>query len=202
MSAPDRSEQREAVTVHRGTGAVVREWARAALVFGANRIAAHVPSHLFRVAYYRHALGWKIGPGASIHTGLRVYGGRGRVWIGRNSTIQIDCLIVGSGMTDLRIGDNVGVAYRTSILMGWHDPNSPDLKAILSPITLEDRVFVGANAIILPGVTMGEGSMAAAGAVVTRSVEPYTIVGGNPAKPIGQRGRNLTYDSPTYWPLH
>ena len=112
MSAPDRSDQRDAVSVHRGTGAVVRELARAALLFGANRIAAHVPIHLFRVAYYRHVLGWKIDGGASIHTGLRVYGGRGRVWIGRNATIQIDCLIVGAGMTDLRIGENVGIAYR------------------------------------------------------------------------------------------
>lgn len=202
MSAPTRSEQRDVVVVGSGARTVVRDWARASLLFGANRIAAHVPSHLFRIAYYRHVLGWSIGPNVSIHTGMRIYGGRGRVWIGRNSTFQIDCLIAGAGMTDLRIGENVAIAYRTTIVLGGHDPNCPDFGAVVSPVTIEDRVFVGANVTILAGVTMGEGSVAAAGAVVTRNVEPFTIVGGNPAKPIGQRRRDLRYDAPTYWPLH
>lgn len=51
-----------------------------------------------------------------------------------------------------------------------------------APIVIEDRVWIGFNAIILKGVTIGEGSVVGAGAVVTRDVEPYTVVAGNPAR--------------------
>ena len=54
-------------------------------------------------------------------------------------------------------------------------------------VTISDDVWIGANAIILPGVTIGKGSVIAGGAVVTKDVEPYMIVGGNPAKVIRSR---------------
>ena len=56
------------------------------------------------------------------------------------------------------------------------------------PIVIEDDVWIGARVTILPGVHVGKGSVIGAGAVVTHDVEPYTIVGGNPAKMIGRRG--------------
>lgn len=56
-----------------------------------------------------------------------------------------------------------------------------------APVTIGDDVWIGANAVILCGVTIGEGAVVAAGAVVNRDVAPYAIVGGVPAKPIGQR---------------
>lgn len=58
-----------------------------------------------------------------------------------------------------------------------------------APIVIEDDVWIGFNAIILPGVTIGKGSIVGAGAVVTKSIEPYSIVGGVPARLI--RKRNL-----------
>ena len=54
-------------------------------------------------------------------------------------------------------------------------------------ITIGDGVWLGARAIILPGVTIGEGAVVAAGAVVTKDVEPWAVVGGNPAKFIKKR---------------
>ncbi len=56
-----------------------------------------------------------------------------------------------------------------------------------APITICDGVWIGARAIILPGVTMGEGAVVAAGAVVTKDVESWAVVGGNPAKFIKKR---------------
>ena len=55
------------------------------------------------------------------------------------------------------------------------------------------HAWVASHAIVLPGVTIGEGAVVAAGAVVTKDVEPYLMVGGNPARPIRKRTRDLTY---------
>lgn len=57
-----------------------------------------------------------------------------------------------------------------------------------------NRVWLSCRTVVLPGVTIGEGSVIAAGAIVTKNVEPYSIYGGIPAKKIGDRNRNLTYE--------
>jgi len=71
--------------------------------------------------------------------------------------------------------------------------SSPDFRRInqqghtLKPIVIHDDVWIGGGAIILAGITIGQGAVVAAGAVVTKNVEPYTIVGGVPAKRIKER---------------
>lgn len=175
---------------------------RQMLLFGANRIVGHLPSHDLRLAYYRHALGWRIGKRSHIHTGLELYGGRGRVTIGDHSTVQIGCLFVGVGIDDLVIGNNVAIAYRTTILLGGHDVHSAGFELISSPVVIEDDVFIGANALIMGGVTLGRGAVVGAGAVVGKSVAPYTIVAGNPAKPVGERRHDLDYSAEHRWPFH
>ncbi len=190
------------VHVRQGAGEQLRSLARNALLFGANRVIGPLPGHALRLAYYRRALGWKIGPRSSIHHGLKIFGGRGRVTIGARSTFQMDCLIVGAGMDDLVIGDNVAIAYRACLMMGSHDIFSPTFAGITGPITIEDYAFVGSNATILLGVTLGEGAVVAAGSVVTKSVPPYSIVRGNPAQIIGRRPRNLDYSPEHFWAFH
>lgn len=175
---------------------------RQLLLFGANRVFGRLPGHRLRLFYYRHALGWTIGERSHIHYGLELYGGRGRVKIGRQTTIQIGCLIVGVGMTDLTIGDNVAIAYRTTILLGGHDVRSPDFEMAIAPVTIEDYAFVGANVTITGGVTLGEGSVVAAGAVVVKNVPAYAIVAGNPARVVGERPRGLAYSAESCWPFH
>ena len=203
-SAPSSLSEvvREPVIVRTGARERIRSTVRNLLVFGANRIFGALPGHRLRLAYYRHGLGWTIGEDTSIHFGLKVYGGRGRVRIGRRCTVQIECLFAGVGFTDLTIGDDVSVAYRATIILGHHDPRSKTMAAVVAPVAIEDKVFIGANAIILSGVTLGEGCMVAAGAVVTKSVAPYTIVGGNPAKVIGERTRDLECPGGHRWPFH
>ncbi len=70
----------------------------------------------------------------------------------------------------------------------------------MRPVVIGDHVWIGARALICPGVTIGEGAVVGAGAVVTRDVAPYAIVAGNPARVIGQRTRDLHYRT-RYFPL-
>jgi len=93
----------------------------------------------------------------------------------------------------LYIGSNVSISEGTAIFTLEHDPNSPTFDNRGAPVRIADYVFLGARAIVLPGVTIGEGAVVGAGAVVTRDVAPFTIVAGVPAKPIGQRSRDLAY---------
>ncbi len=190
------------VDIRRGAVERTRYLLRSLALFGANRIVGPLPGHALRLSYYRHVLGWKIGERSSLHHGLKVFGGRGRVRIGARSTFQMDCLVVGAGMDDLTVGDDVAIAYRVALVMGSHDVFSPGFEGITGPITIEDHVFVGTGAIVLLGVTLGEGCVVTAGSVVTKSVPPYAIVRGNPAQVMAKRPRNLQYSAEHFWPFH
>ena len=68
-----------------------------------------------------------------------------------------------------------------------HAINDEAFKATQNPVVIDDYVFIGPRAIILPGVTIGKGAVVAGGAVVTKDIEAFNIVGGVPAKVIGER---------------
>nr|WP_284507171.1 acyltransferase [Caballeronia sp. ATUFL_M2_KS44] len=104
------------------------------------------------------------------------------------------------GRVPLTIGNNVNVSHYTLIQTLTHDPQNPDFVCLCKPVVIEDHAWIGARAIICPGVRIGEGAVVGAGAVVTRDVEPYTIVGGNPARFIKERSRDLHYKS-RYFPF-
>lgn len=87
----------------------------------------------------------------------------------------------------VKIGTKVAISREAFICTASHDITKPNRPLIMAPITIGDGVWIGARAIILPGVTIGEGAVVAAGAVVTKNVEPWTVVGGNPAKFIKKR---------------
>jgi acetyltransferase-like isoleucine patch superfamily enzyme len=90
---------------------------------------------------------------------------------------------------NLTIGDRVAIAQRVMIILSSYANNSlyRDLfGATFGDVAIERDAWIGAGAIILPNVTIGEGSVVGAGSVVTRSVPPFTIVVGNPAKAIRQ----------------
>ena len=88
----------------------------------------------------------------------------------------------------IKIGNHVGIGGGVKLLthnLGWcFRDKVPDLQ-VFGKIVIEDNCNIGINAIILPGVTIGKNSLVAAGAVVTKNVPPNSIVGGNPAKIIG-----------------
>jgi maltose O-acetyltransferase len=131
-----------------------------------------------------------IGQDSSIHRRCRVYKPT-RVRIGQNTVINYGVLLDGRGGLD--IGDVVSISEGTGILTASHKVDSPDFAYVCSGVTIGDYAFIGSYARILPGVTIGEGAVVGAGAVVTRDVAPYTVVGGVPARYIRDRARNLSY---------
>lgn len=123
-----------------------------------------------------------------------IYGGSG-IHIGNFVHISANVCVSGGG--SLKIGNFVNISAGAHLITGTDSPNGDALvgaavpkklrKVNRSHISLEDYSWVGTGAIILPGITIGEGAVVGAGAIVTKDVAPWTIVGGNPAKKIRRR---------------
>ena len=123
----------------------------------------------------------------------------GKVSIGENCAINHGVLLV--GRSGIRIGNDVVLSARCMIIDAGLDPSSFDSSGereyVDAPIAIGDGAWIGAGAIILPGVTIGEHSIVGAGSVVTRDVPSWTIVAGNPARIIRQIARPAEMESAT-----
>ena len=129
----------------------------------------------------------KCGKNVNIEHGAFLASGKG-IEIGDNSGIGINCRITGP----LSIGCDVMMAPGVNIVTQNHEISDINIPMRLQTaekkkVTICDDVWIGVNALILPGITVGKGSVVAGGAVVTKDVPPYTIVGGNPARIIRSR---------------
>lgn len=129
-------------------------------------------------------------------------GGRGEIHIGDYSLITAGVHIVSAEA--IRIGRNVMIAGHSYISdADWHDLyDRTSAPGAAAPITLADNVWVGYGAKILKGVQLGENTIVAAGAVVTKSFAKNLIIGGNPAKIIGKLSsdRALNYREEIFSP--
>lgn len=127
--------------------------------------------------------------GKNVNIEHGVFFGSGReIEIGDNSGIGVNCRVAGplSIGNDVMIAPNVGIYTRNHETENIYRPMRLQT-APLKKVTIGNDVWIGANAIILPGVTIGNGCIIAAGAVVTKDVPDFTVVGGNPAKVIKTR---------------
>ena len=120
----------------------------------------------------------KIGEGSRVMPPLNLVCAS-EVTIGRNVMIMGGCLMMSRG--GITIDDDVMIAANVQLISNNHDLYDRQL-LICKPVHICRNVWIGAGATILPGVTVGENAVVAAGAIVTKDVEPNTIVGGNPAK--------------------
>lgn len=161
-----------------------------ALIYFCNVVVAVFPSSRIRLSFYRHVMGLEICEGTRILSGLWL-DCRRHCRIGRHSVVNQNCRLDNRG--GIEIGDSVSISPEVHILTADHDMRSPSFAGRERPVRIGDHVFVGSRAIILPGVTLGRGCAVAAGSIVTKDVEPFTIVAGNPARPIGRRPENLDY---------
>src|SRR5215469_16904597 len=115
-----------------------------------------------------------------------------KVSIGRGTVINHGCLLYTTG--GLTIGENVSISSGVWLVTGTHDMNDPLFPDSYKPIVIGNYAWIGMRATILAGVTIGEGAVVMAGAVVTRDVPPRAVVGGIPARVMSQR----KLENPTY----
>lgn len=134
-------------------------------------------------------MGARIGKHVIYYPGVWIAPGR-NLTIGDDVDLSLDVVIMSAG--GVTIGERTLIGFRTIIISGNHRIpikrerifNSGE---ILKPVTIGSDVWIGANVVILPGVHIGDGAVIGAGSVVTKSVEKFTIVGGNPAQVIRRR---------------
>jgi acetyltransferase-like isoleucine patch superfamily enzyme len=149
-----------------------------------NFILTFFPSRYLREVYLKLWLGY-FGAKSGVQLGCRFLNGR-KVFLGERNVINFGCLLDGRKFS-IRTGSNVSIGPEATILTLGHDPRSATFEDRGGDVVIGDRVWIGYRAIVLPGVTIGEGAVVGAGAVVTKNVGPYAIVAGNPARKIGER---------------
>ena len=147
------------------------------------RYVGYIPFHHIRRFFYR-VQGMKIGRGSTLHMGAVFYDAS-NISIGKDTIIGENAVL--DGRDKLIIGDHVDIASEVMVYNAEHDLNDENFKAIAAPVEIDDYVFIGPRAIILPGAKIGRGAVVAAGAVVVKDVGEFEIVGGVPAKVIGER---------------
>jgi galactoside O-acetyltransferase len=134
-----------------------------------------------------------IGDHFSCHERCFIAAGGGRIEIGDSVNLNANVHVNASCGGRIVIGTNVLIGPNTVLRAAEHRFDRADIPIRAQghragTITLEDDVWLAANVTVLPDVTIGRGAVVAAGAVVTSSVEPYTVVGGVPAKFLKRRG--------------
>lgn len=154
-----------------------------------NIVINKIPSHHIRLAWLRLG-GAKIGKGSTLWRHTEVIGIES-LTIGEDSCIGWHCQI--DARSGLVIGNHVTIASHVLIVAGGHDLEAPEFWSVSAPIRIDDYAWITSRAIILQGAHVGEGAVVSANCVVSKKIEPYVIVAGQGAKPVGKRVRGLNY---------
>jgi putative colanic acid biosynthesis acetyltransferase WcaF len=128
--------------------------------------------------------GARIGAGVVVKPGVRVK----YPWlleVGQNTWIGEDVWL--DNLAPIRIGSNACISQGAYLCTGNHDWTDAAFGLVVRPITIGDGVWIGAKAIVCPGVDVAECAVASAGCMVTRNMDAYTVYAGNPAVAIKTR---------------
>lgn len=153
-------------------------------------LLSYVPSRVFRIALLR-LWGARVKWDVALHHGLQVRAAR-RLRIDHDAFVAEGVVLDARG--GIAIGAHTSINTDVQIWTAQHDWRSADFAYSASPVRIGHHCWISARVIVLPGVSVGDGAVVAAGAVVTKDVEPWTLVGGNPARVLRERPKDLTYD--------
>lgn len=153
-------------------------------------IVMWLPCHLLRRLFCRMIM-IKFGKSSAIYRSVDLRSPY-RIYIGEHTVINKRVLLDGR-MGRLFIGNNVDIAQDVNIWTMQHDYNSSDHRACGASVTIDDYVWIASRATILPGVHIHKGAVVACGAIVTKDVPSLAIVAGVPARIIGYRQNDLSY---------
>lgn len=151
-----------------------------------NGWVTYLPIHFIRIFYLRRLMGIRVGRNSFIHMGCVFYE---HVSIGRNSVIGRSCHLLGN----ITIKDNVSITAQSYIFSSSHYKDSPSFEAYMRPVIVEDYAWLGARAMVLPGVTIRRGGVLGANSTATKDIPEFTVYAGVPARQIGVRSRHLAY---------
>lgn len=153
-----------------------------------------IPSHHIRRFIYKHIFTVRLADKAVIYYGAEIRSHH-KLEIGEGSIIGDNAIL--DARNGIQIGKNVNFSSGVQIWTEQHAHRDPWFRCLSDSsfkVKIGDRAWIGPRTIILHGVEIGEGAVVAAGAIVTRNVEPYAIVAGVPAKKIGERNHDLRYE--------
>lgn len=162
-----------------------------------NHIVTHIPFWGIRKFFYSF-LGMSIGKNSRILMGTVVFSPQNIV-IGENSIINEDCVLDGRGK--LVIGNNVSISMRTSVLSASHKIHSETFEYIKRNVVIQDNVWIGSGAIILPGTVLEKGAVISAGSVTKKgNYNENCVYSGVPAIEIGKRDIGEGFNQVTWKP--
>ena len=161
------------------------------LVFLILKFISYLPFHFIRIGILNTFFNSKIKRTVGLYYGVEIRH-PWKLLIDESSIIGHHVLL--DARKGLIIGKNVNISSDVIIWTLQHDYNDRNFKAIGECVEIGDYVWICSRAIILPGVKIGKGAVIASGAVVTKNVEPFSIVGGVPARKIGIRSSDLIYN--------
>jgi putative colanic acid biosynthesis acetyltransferase WcaF len=128
--------------------------------------------------------------GAKVGRGVHVYP-KVEIWAPWNLTLKDECGVANGvilySQGEIIIGRRVVISQGAHLVAGTHDYTQPGFPLITKPILINDHVWIAAEAFVHPGITIGEGCVIGARAVVTKDMPSWMICGGHPCKPIKER---------------
>lgn len=159
------------------------------------KTTGNIPSHHIRNFFYKYVFLVSMGKNSIIYHGCEIRGS----WLlslDEGATIG-DNAILDARRGGIYIGKHVNIGSNVSLWTGGHNTNDPWFRSQpcnRGPIFIGNRAWIGPNATILHSVSIGNGAVIAAGAVVTKNIPEYALCGGIPAKKIAERNRDLKYE--------
>ena len=163
------------------------------LTFLMIKIVGYIPSHLVRMFFYKYVFRMTIGKHVVLYYGLEARC-PWNIYIGDGTIIGDKAIL--DARYGIEIGENVNISTGVQMWTLQHDINSPSFSSdgTAAGIIIGNRSWISSRTTLLPGSNIAEGTVVAAGAVVTKPIEePFTVWGGIPAKKIGERNSELNY---------